>query len=83
MHDKVSVVDIAFGFLPGSLFRGQNLLLCKLLLFLDQISRGRESEVSEGAPPVEEGQASDSIMLLSNSVNNRFSTKMRISHHYL
>ena len=63
MHDKVSVVDLGFDFLPGILFREQNLLLCKLLLFLDQISGGGEGvEVSEGAPPVEESQASGSIM---------------------
>ena len=29
-------IDLAFGFLPGILFRGQNLFFCKLLLFLDQ-----------------------------------------------
>ena len=56
MHDKVSVVDkFSFGFLPGILFRGQNLLLCKLLLFSDQISGGGgEAEVAEQAPHVEE-----------------------------
>ena len=58
MHDKV----LAFGFLPGILFRGQNLLLCELLLLSDQISEGEGAEASEGAPSVEESQASDSIM---------------------
>ena len=53
--------DKSFGFLPGILSRWQNLLLCKLLLFMDQILGGGR-EVSEGAPLVEESQASDSIM---------------------
>ena len=66
-------MDLASGFLPE--FFSENLLLCKLLLCLDQISGGG------GAPPVEESQASDSIMSLSNSGNNRFSSKMGISHH--
>ena len=62
---------------------GQNLLLCTLLLFLDQISGGgRERKSLGGTPPVEESQASDSIMRLSNSVNDRFSSNWRISHHY-
>ena len=52
-------------------------------IILDQISEGREWNSLRGAPPVEESQASDSIMRLSNSVNNRFSSKMRISHNYL
>ena len=39
-------IDSGFGFLQGILFRGQNLLLCKVLLFLDQISGGG---VSKGA----------------------------------
>ena len=37
------LIDLAFGFLPGILFRGQNLLLCKLLSFWDQISGGQNS----------------------------------------
>ena len=49
MHDKVSVVDLALVFFQEILFREQNLLLCKLLLFLDQIWGGGEgAEVSEG-----------------------------------
>ena len=63
MHDKVSVVGrFRFWFSSRILFSWQNLLLCKDLLFLDQISGGEGAEVSEGAPPVEESQASDSIM---------------------
>ena len=37
-------MDLACGFLPGILFRGKNLLLCKLLLFSDQISGGGEQK---------------------------------------
>ena len=49
-------MDLASGFLPGILFRGQNLLLCKPLLFSDQISVGGEQKSLKGAtqPPVEE-----------------------------
>ena len=63
MHDKVSVVDrFRFWLSSRILFRAQNLLLCKNLLFLDQISGGGGLEVSEGVIPVEESQASESIM---------------------
>ena len=63
MHDKVPVVDkFSFWFSSRSSFQGQNLLLCKLLLFSDQISEGEGAEVSEGAPSAEESQASDSIL---------------------
>ena len=73
-------MDLASAFLPE--FFSENLLLCKLLLCLDQISGGGGgAKVSEETPPVEESQASDSIMSLSNSGNNRFSSKMGISHH--
>ena len=70
-------MDLTSGLLPGIPFRGQNLLLCKFLLFSDQNFRRRGAKVSEGAPR----QASDSIKRLLNSVNNRFSSKMRISHN--
>ena len=46
------LIDLAFGILPGILFRGQNLLLCKLLLFSDQISGGGQKSLRE--PPVDE-----------------------------
>ena len=42
----------------------------------------KTTEVSEGGTPVEESQALDSITWLSNSVKNRFSSKMRISRYY-
>ena len=42
-------MDLASGFLPGILFRGQNLLLCKPLLFSDQISGGGEQKSLKGA----------------------------------
>ena len=53
MHDTVSVVDRfnSFWFSSRNSFQGQNLLLCKLLLFSDQIS-GEGAEVSEGTPLV-------------------------------
>ena len=41
---------------------GQNLLLCKLSMVFGPISGGRERKSLRGAPPVEESQASDSIM---------------------
>ena len=44
-------MDLASGFLPGILFRGQNLLLCKPLLFSDQISGGGEQKSLKGANP--------------------------------
>ena len=74
-------MNLASGFLPGILLWGQNLLLCKLLLFLDQISGGGELKSLRGCPLVEESQCLDSTMSLLNSVNNRFSFKIRISHH--
>ena len=43
-------MDLASGFLPGILFRGQNLLLCKPLLFSDQISGGEQKSL-KGATP--------------------------------
>ena len=44
-------MDLASGFLPGIRFRGQNLLLCKPLLFSDQISGGGEQKSLKGATP--------------------------------
>ena len=64
MHNKVSVVDgFSFWISSRNSFQGQNLLLCKLLLFLDQISGGGEQKSLEPrASSVEESQASDSLM---------------------
>ena len=64
MHDNVSVVDrFRFWFSSRNSFQGAKSIAIKLILFLDQISGGGEgAEVSEGAPPVEESQASDSVM---------------------
>ena len=39
-------MDSASGFLVGIFFRGQNLLLCKLLLFSDQNFRRSRAKVS-------------------------------------
>ena len=51
MHDKVSVANgFSFWLFPGILFRGQNLLLWKLLLFPDQISGGGEQKSLKGHP---------------------------------
>ena len=56
-------MDLASGFLPGILFGGQNLLLCKPLLFSDQISGGGEQKSLKGATPLwKRSQVSDSIM---------------------
>ena len=44
------LIDLAFGFLPGILFRGQNLLLCKLLLFQTKF----QGEKSLREPPADE-----------------------------
>ena len=44
-------MDLASGFLPGILFRGQNLLLSKPLLFSDQISGGgKQKSLKEAIP---------------------------------
>ena len=53
IHNKVYQwqMDLASGFLPGILFRGQNLLLCKPLLFSDQLSGGEEQKSLKGATP--------------------------------
>ena len=63
MHDKVSVVDgFSFWLFSKNFFQGgQNLLLYKLLLFLDQNLRRREVSEGEGTP-VEETQATDNIV---------------------
>ena len=51
MHNKVSVVDgFSFWISSRNSFQGQNLLLCKLLLFLDQISGGGEQKSLRGHP---------------------------------
>ena len=44
-------MDLASAFLLGILFRGQNLLLCKPLLFSDQISGRGEQKSLKGATP--------------------------------
>ena len=69
------LIDLAFGFLPGILFRGQNLLLCKLLLVLDQISGGGGGGGQKSLREPNVGE--------SDSMNNRISSEMKISHHYL
>ena len=62
MHDKVSVVDrFSFSFSYGNSFQGAKSIVMQLLLFLDHVSGGRERKPLRGAP-VEESQASDSVM---------------------
>ena len=84
MHDKVSVVDrFSFWFSSRNSFQGAKSIVMQTSIVFEPNFRGQGAEVSEGTPFVEGSQASDSVMRLSNSVNNGFSSKMRISHHYL
>ena len=63
MHDKVSVVDrFSFWFSSRSSFQGAKSIVMQISFVFGPNFRGQGGEVSEGAPPVEESQASDSIM---------------------
>ena len=83
MHDKVSVVDgFSFWFSSRNSFQGPKSIVMQISIVFRPNFRRRGAKVSEGASPVEENQDSDSIIMrLLNSVNNRFSSKMRLSHH--
>ena len=84
MYDKVLVVDrFSFWFSSRNSFQGAKSIVTQTSIVFGPNIRGQGAEVCEGAPPEEESQAPDSIMWLSNSVNNRFSHKMGIYHHYL
>ena len=62
MHDKVSVVDrFRFWFSCSNSFQGAKSIVMQASVVFGPNFRGG-AEVSEGAPPVEESQASDSIM---------------------
>ena len=84
MHAKVSMVDrFIFRFSSRNSFQGAKSIVMQTSIVFGPNFREQGAEVSQGAPSIEESQASDSIMRLSNSVNNRFSSKMRTSHYYL
>ena len=77
MHHKVSVVNgFSFWFSSNNSFQGAKSIVMQTSVVFGPNFRRRGAKVSKGAPPVEESQASD-----SDSVNNRFSSKMRISHN--
>ena len=62
MHGKVSVVDrFRFWFSSRSSFQGAKSIVMQTSIVFGPNFRGEGAEVSEGAPPVEESQASDSI----------------------
>ena len=61
MHDKVSVVDrFSFWFSSRNSFQGAKSIVMQTSIVFGPNFRGQGAEVSEGAPPVEESQASDS-----------------------
>ena len=63
MHDKVSVVDrFSFWLSSRNSFQGAKYIAMQTSIVFGPNFRGQRAEVSEGAPPVEESQASDSIM---------------------
>ena len=63
MHDKVSVVDrFSFWFSSRNSFQGAKSIVMQTSIVVGPNFRGHGVEVSEEAPPVEESQASDSIM---------------------
>ena len=64
MHDKVSVVDrFSFWFPSRNSFQGAKSIVMQIYCFWTKF-QGQGAEVSEGAPPVEESQASDSIVII-------------------
>ena len=63
MHDKVSVVDrFSFWFSSRNSFQGAKSIVMETSIVFGPNFRGQGAEVSEGTPPVEERQASDSTM---------------------
>ena len=63
MHDNVSVVDrFRFWLSSRNSFQGAKSIVMQTSIVFGPNFRGEGVEVSEGAPPVEESQASDSIM---------------------
>ena len=62
MHDKVSVVDrFSFRFSSRNSFQGTKSIVVQTSIVCGPNFRGQGVEVSEGAHPVDERQASDSI----------------------
>ena len=74
-------MELTSGFLSEILFRGKMYCYANLFCFQTKFQEEGSKSLWRGQPPVEESQASDSIMWLLNSVNNIFSFKIRISHH--
>ena len=63
MRDKVLVVDrFSFWFSSRNSFQGAKSIVMQTSIVFGPNFREQGAEVSEGAPPVEESQASDSIM---------------------
>ena len=62
MHDKVSVDRFSFWFSFSNSFQGAKSIVMQTSIVFGPNFRGQGAEVSEGAPPVEESQESDSIM---------------------
>ena len=63
MHDKVSAVDrFRFWFSSRNSFQRAKSIVIQTSVVFGPNFRGEGTEVSEGAPPVEESQASDSII---------------------
>ena len=63
MHNKVSVVDrFSFWFSSRNSFQGAKSIVMQTSIVFGPNFRGQGAEVSEGAPSVEESQASDSTM---------------------
>ena len=75
MDDKVSMVDSASGFSLAIFFSGENLVMQTSIVLGPKFRRRGQKSQGRGVPPVEEGQALDSIMWLSNFVNKIFSSK--------
>ena len=63
MYDKVLAVDrFSFWFSSRNSFQGAKSIVTQTAIVFWTKYQGQGAEVSEGAPPVEESQASDSIM---------------------
>ena len=63
MYDKVLVVNrFSFSFSSRNSFQRAKSIVTQTSNVFGPNIRGQGTEVSEGAPPVEESQASDSIM---------------------
>ena len=62
MHDTVSVIDrFRFWFSSSNSFQGEKSIVMQTSIVFGPNFRGQGAEIFEGAPPVEESQASESI----------------------